>query len=304
MLITENNVNGVTTGTGAVIANEPFLSPPEPFLTINRRNPKDQISFGHECITRKGILYADQVANLVTVKTLCDGKYYYRIYEDSKFGIVRGKAVPVEVVFTDGYLSDLLVNDDYGIRFVINITLSMNRGYASYEDNTKVAALYTKSGVCKDIISNPEMYRPYIAKLSYCLRPERMCMRMLLITLTACIIEEHFNDDWKAVKAMQKRYFKNAFAMSKKHFYKKKDLKLPRFIYKRIGNHIGIDVFSEACDLYLAKHLLDKEKFMEMPYSFFDNSVFFGDSSCKKNGNIYSFSEFFHLFPDIYTAYF
>ena len=302
MLITENNVNGVTTGTNVTIVNQSFYSPPTSFLMVNRRNPKDQMTFGHECITRRGILYADSVGNLVTVKTLCDGKYYYRIYEEGRFGIVKNKAVPVEVVFTDGYLSDLLVKRAYD-EFLISINLSINRNYTSHENNETVVNMYKKSGVHDDIINNPEMYKLYIAKLSY-FCSVKANMRPLLITLATCIIEEHFNDDWKAVKAMQKRYFKDAFAMSKRHFYRKKSLKLPHFIYKRIGDHIGIDIFSEACDLYLAKHLLDRKKFMEIPYSFFDNSVFSGDNSCKKNGSMYMFSVFFQLFPDIYTVYF
>lgn len=302
MLITENNVNGVTTGTNITIANQSFCTPPTSFLMVNRRNPKDQMTFGHECITRRGILYADSMSNLVTVKTLCDGKYYYRMYEEGRFGIVKDRAVPVEVVFTDGYLSDLLVKGQYD-EFLISITLSISRSYASHENNETVVDMYKKSGVHDDIINNSEMYKPYIAKLSYYCSVKTH-MRPLLITLAACIIEEHFNDDWKAVKAMQKRYFKEAFARSKQHFYRKENLKLPHFIYKRIGNHIGIDVFSEACDLYLAKHLLNRKKFMETPYSFFDNSVFSGDNSCKKNGGMYMFSEFFQLFPDIYKVYF
>lgn len=302
MLITENNVNGVATGTNVTIANQPFCFPPTSFFMVNRRNPKDQMTFGHECITRRGILYADSVSNLVTVKTLCDGKYYYRMYEERGFGIVKDKAVPVEVVFTDGYLSDLMIKEGYD-GFLISITLSISRSYTSHENNETVVDMYKKSGVHDDIINNPEMYKPYIAKLSY-FCSVKTHMRSLLITLAACIIEEHFNDDWKAVKAMQKRYFKDAFAMSKRHFYRKKNLKLPHFIYKRIGNHIGIDIFSEACDLYLAKHLLDMKKFMEIPYSFFDNSVFSGNNSNKKNGGIYMFSEIFKLFPDIYKVYF
>ena len=304
MFITENNVNGVATGTNVTIANQPFCAPPTSFLMVNRRNPKDQMMFGHECITRKGILYADSVSNLVTVKTLCDGKYYYRMYEEGRFGIVKDKAIPVEVVFTDGYLSDLMVKGVYD-EFLISITLSISRSYASHENNAIgiVADMYEKSGVHDDIINNPETYRPYIAKISY-FCSVKTYMRPLLITLAACIIEEHFGDDWKAVKAMQKRYFKDAFAMSKRHFYRKNSLKLPHFIYKRIGNHIGIDIFSEACDLYLAKHLLDRKKFMEIPYSFFDNSVFSGNNSDKKKGSIYMFSEFFQLFPDIYKVYF
>ena len=302
MFITENNVNGVTTGINVTIVNQAFYTPPMSFLMVNRRNPKDQMAFGHECITRKGILYADSASYLVTVKTLCDDKYYYMMYIEDKFGIVKDKAIPVEVVFTDGYLSDLMVKRESD-EFLISITLSTSRGYASFENNTKIVNMYKKSGVHNDIINNPEIYKPYIAKLSYfcSMKPY---MRPLLITLAACIIEEHFNDDWKTVKAMQKRYFKDAFAMSKRHFYRKKSLKLPHFIYKRIGNHIGIDIFSEACDLYLAKHLLDRRKFMETPYSFFDNSVFSGDNSKKKNGSIYMFSEIFQLFPDIYKAYF
>lgn len=302
MFIVENNVNGVVTGTSATIVNQAFYTPPTSFLMVNRRNPKDQMMFGHECITRRGILYADSVSNLVTVKTLCDGKYYYRIYEERRFGIVKDKAVPVEVVFTDGYLSDLIVKGEYD-EFLISITLSISKSYTSHKDNATVVDMYKKSGVYDDIINNPETYRPYIAKLSY-FCAVKAHMRPLLITLAACIIEEHFNNDWKAVKAMQKRYFKDAFTMSKRHFYRKSSLKLPHFIYKRIGNHIGIDVFSEACDLYLAKHLLDRKKFMEIPYSFFDNSVFSGDNSCKKNGSMYMFSEFFRLFPNIYTVYF
>ena len=302
MIITENNVNGIVTGTNVTIVNQSFYTPPTSFLMVNRRNPKDQMTFGHECITRRGILYADSVGNLVTVKTLCDGKYYFKIYEEGKFGIVKNKAIPVEVVFTDGYLSDLLVKREYD-EFLINIALSISRSYTSHENNKTVVNMYKKSGVHDDIIKNPEMYKPYIAKLSYYCSVKAH-MRPLLITLAACIIEEHFNNDWKAVKAMQKRYFKDAFALSKKHFYRKNSLKLPHFIYKRIGNHIGIDIFSEACDLYLAKHLLDRKKFMETPYSFFDNSVFSGDNSCKKNGGMYMFSEFFRLFPDIYTVYF
>ena len=143
MLITENNVNGVTTGTNITIANQSFLTPPTSFLMVNRRNPKDQMAFGHECITRRGILYADSMGNLVTVKTLCDGKYYYRMYEEGRFGIVKDRAVPVEVVFTDGYLSDLLVKGQYD-EFLISITLSINRSYTSHENNETVVNMYKK----------------------------------------------------------------------------------------------------------------------------------------------------------------